>query len=230
MAKFHATRNKVLLKEQLGFVPDHPVLGTVIGNLRPVKDLPTLLKAFAKAKAKRPSIQLSIVGNVNKHESDGCFAEAAGIIRELGIEDSVHFAGAQTDVAKYVQAIDIYVSNSLYEGMSNTLLEAMACKAAIVATKVGGTPFIVRHGYNGLLVPSASPEAMSQAILRMLEEPLLREELTSNGLAYVKAKHRLDLFVAKHERIYQEEYLRKRPNATLANASVRAVLESEFEN
>lgn len=233
LSRFHPPADRSQAKRRLGFSEKSFIIGTVIGTFRPVKDLPTLLAAFAKVKMNHPECELLIVGGPKKSQlpSNGykSYFEAEAII-DVKTRNAIHFCGPQQDTAKYMQSCDIYANSSVYEGMSNTLLEAMGCGAAIVATKVGGTPFIIRHGYNGLLVPSASPEAMSQAILRMLEEPLLREELTSNGLEYVKAKHRLDLFVAKHERIYQEEYLRKRPNATLANVSVRAVLESEFEN
>jgi glycosyltransferase involved in cell wall biosynthesis len=214
--KFHPAADRASLKVSLGFPARSFLVGTVLSYVRPVKDLPTLLKAFAKVKRHAPNSLLAIVGGMennleaNSHQKD--FLEIKRLIESNGISDAVIFAGQQCGVEKYMQAFDLYANSSLYEGMSNTLLEAMGCGAAIVATKVGGTPLIIRDGYNGLLTPSKSPEEMAKAICQLIQCPQLKEKLATNGRKYVETHHNLETFVASHEQIYLEEYLRKGKN------------------
>ena len=161
-----------------------------------------------------PEYKLIIVGgkNENSQEPTGrgsYYFEVQQLIGQLGITDAVVFTGPQQNTVPYLQALDLYVNSSLYEGMSNTLLEAMACGVAIVATNVGGTPFIVNDGSTGLLVPSQPPGEMAKALRRIIQDQALREKLAQNGLRHIQTNHRLESFVATYEELYQEEYMRK---------------------
>jgi glycosyltransferase involved in cell wall biosynthesis len=122
-----------------------------------------------------------------------------------------------------VKAFDLYANSSIYEGMSNTLLEAMACGAAVVATEVGGTPFIVRDGHNGLLVQPAAPKALANAVCSLISNPSFRENIVQNGLNYVREKHDLNVFVSTHERLYEEVYYQTTKCRTLSDRSSEAI-------
>lgn len=215
LSKFHPCEDRDGLRHALGLSAKSFLIGTVIGSLRPVKDLPALLKAFKRINHADPDSKLIVVGgtNENAYKTIGKvshYAEIQLLIEKLGIADSVVFAGPQQNTAQYIQAFDLYVNSSLYEGMSNTLLEAMACGVPVVATKVGGTPFIVRDQNNGLLVAPGAVDEMVSACQKLIRNRRLRQKLARNGLAYIKANHRMETFVRRHEEIYEEEFMKKR--------------------
>lgn len=214
LSKFKPPLSRSAAKTKLHFRENSIVVGTVVGSFRPVKDLPTLLQAFKRVRPKHPEAVLAIVGGKDNDSIDTTAGpsydqEIRRLAKDLGVADGVAFCGPQNGIEEFMQMFDIYANSSLYEGMSNTLLEAMACGAAVVATNVGGTPFVMRHGYNGLLVPSKSPEVMADAISQLIVSPELRNKLAENGRKHVENNHRFESFVASHERIYQEELRKK---------------------
>lgn len=191
---YHAERNAA--KRGLGLDENAVVLGTIIGSFRPVKDLPTMLRAFQIIRQKFSHARLVIVGGGN-------LALAQRQAEECGVVADVLFLGERHDVARILAACDVYLNSSLYEGMSNAILEAMAAGAAVVATRVGGTPSIVCDGENGLLVPPAAPAAFAAAIQRLLEEHELRERLRSAARAFVEQYHAHEHYVRAHEKMYE---------------------------
>lgn len=223
LEKFSPAPDRASLKSRLGFPAASFLIGTVVSCVRPVKDLPTLLKAFVEIKRRVPEAKLAIVGGMeNSFEANNPaqdVLEIKNFIDRNSLRDAVIWAGQQGSVEKYLQAFDLYVNSSLYEGMSNTLLEAMGCGAAIVATRVGGTPMIVRDGENGLLVPPAAPEAMANAVCRLVETAQLKERLGRAGRKYVESHHPLETFVCRHEEIYLEEFWRKNQSRQRAFAA-----------
>ncbi|MCI0371713.1 MAG: glycosyltransferase, partial [candidate division NC10 bacterium] len=84
---------------------------------------------------------------------------------------AVTFAGEQADVRPWLHRMALYVQPSIAEGMSNSILEAMACGLPVVATRVGGTPEVVEDGVSGLLVPPEDPAAMAKALVTLLRDP-----------------------------------------------------------
>src|SRR5439155_26706916 len=112
--------------------PDGFLVGTV-GRLDPVKDLPTLLEAFALFRARASeSATLVVIGDGAQREPLEHRARA------LGLERHVRFAGYRADVQRLLPAFDLYVNSSIHEGVSLTILEAMAASVPVIATHVGG--------------------------------------------------------------------------------------------
>src|SRR5262249_22925832 len=103
-----------------------------------------------------------------------CRAELAGVVSSLGLESCVHLLGERPDIPRVLAALDVFVLPSIAEGISNTLLEAMATGLPIVATRVGGNPELVRDGVNGLLVPRQDPDALASALGAYLSDAQLR--------------------------------------------------------
>jgi sugar transferase (PEP-CTERM/EpsH1 system associated) len=148
-------------RARLGVDPHAFVVGTV-GRLDPIKDHPSLLAAFARVRADEPGAVLLVVGDGPERER---LAAAAG--------PGVRLLGSRTDVPALLRALDVFVLCSHNEGISNTLLEAMATGLPIVATRVGGNPELVRDGESGTLVPPAAPDALAAAMLRYRRDAAL---------------------------------------------------------
>ncbi len=152
----------------LGVPSDAFVLGTV-GRLDPVKNLDLLLQTHARLAAAHARAHLVIVGD--GPERAALTAKAA----ELGISGSVTFTGYREDVRFLMPAFDLFVNCSSYEGVSLTILEAMAAALPVVATPVGGNPEVVVNRETGLLIP-ASARLLAEAIANLaIDERRLRQ-------------------------------------------------------
>src|SRR5262249_2525653 len=133
---------------------DAVVIGSV-GRLVEQKDYPTQLRAFAQAAARVPSLRMLLVG-------DGPLrASLAGLARELGVADSVRFAGHSDEVPVALRALDVFVLASKFEPYGVAILEAKASGTPIVATRVNEVSEILNEGDTGRLVPPENPGAMA---------------------------------------------------------------------
>lgn len=146
-----------------GFMTGDELLIGSVGRMAHVKDFPTLVRAFLRLLSDRPELRerlrLVIVG-------DG--VSRAECLDLLHAADASHLAwlpGERADVAEIMRALDLFVLPSLGEGISNTILEAMASGLPVVATEVGGNPELVAPELTGKLVPAGDPAAMAQALL-----------------------------------------------------------------
>jgi sugar transferase (PEP-CTERM/EpsH1 system associated) len=148
--------------------PDAFVIGTV-GRMQEVKDQLTLARAFVEAVRLVPDakqrLRLVMIGDGPLREQVAAILEAAGV-RQLA-----WLAGDCDDVPRLMRGLDLFVLPSLAEGISNTILEAMATGLPVVATAVGGNPELVEEGETGRLVPRAEPRAMAQAMLGYYASP-----------------------------------------------------------
>lgn len=137
------------------------IIGTV-GRQEQIKDPTTLLQAFVGWTKTNPeaaeNTRLVLIGEGRLHRS---LQQAAS---KAGIADRVWFAGDRTDIAQLMQTFDIFVLPSINEGISNTILEAMATGLPVIATRVGGNPELVIHGQSGYLIESQNPQALVEAI------------------------------------------------------------------
>jgi glycosyltransferase involved in cell wall biosynthesis len=155
------------------------------GRLHPQKNLPLLLEAWTEV-ARKSAANLILVGPGNDRQQ---LVEQAGALR---IADRVQFTGAVDDPADYLRAADVFVLPSLAEGMSNSLLEAMATALPCVASSIAGNTDLITDGQTGRLVQTASPRDWSEAILALLDNP---PEARRMGEA---ARRRIDLEFALH--------------------------------
>jgi glycosyltransferase involved in cell wall biosynthesis len=156
-------------RELLGLPADAFVIGTV-GRLDRVKNLRVMLQAHAWVLEKHPGARAVIVGDGTERAA----LEAAAA--ELGLSESVTFAGYRSDVRAIIPAFDVYLNCSTYEGISLTILEAMAAGLPVVATPVGGNPEVVIDQETGFLV-SGRPRAIADAIVRLADDPRSRHML-----------------------------------------------------
>jgi sugar transferase (PEP-CTERM/EpsH1 system associated) len=151
----------------LGLAAHGLVVGTV-GRLDPVKDQAGLVRAFGRLVAEYPETMLVIAG-------DGpCRADLQRLVETLGLSAMVRLLGERSDVPTVLAALDVFVLPSIAEGMSNTLLEAMASGLPLVASRVGGNPELVEEGVNGVLVQAQAPDALVAALRGYLDDPHVR--------------------------------------------------------
>jgi sugar transferase (PEP-CTERM/EpsH1 system associated) len=160
--RFHpATHGRERLPLQ-GFAGLESVVIGTVGRLQPVKDQLNLVDAFVYLVEHKPElrskVRLVIVGDGPLRE------QITARLKAAAITDLVWLPGSRDDVPTLLRCFDIFVLPSLAEGISNTLLEAMACGLPVIATDVGGNRELVRAGETGLLVPPANPVAMAEAL------------------------------------------------------------------
>jgi sugar transferase (PEP-CTERM/EpsH1 system associated) len=175
------------------------VVGTV-GRLQPVKDQATLIRAIALAvrrrKALRSRLRLAVIGDGPLHEQ----------LRELlvseGIEDIAWLPGSIDQIPDLLRALDVFVLPSLNEGISNTVLEAMASRLPVLATAVGGNAEVVDDGRTGHLFPPHDVETLSRMIEEYVDQPALREAHAAESRRRAVESFDLSLMVERYRAVY----------------------------
>ena len=161
----------------------------------PISDLPTPISQ-SPVSAKLP--RLAIIG-------DGpCLAELQTTAQRLGIASHVDFFGARSDIPTQLSTFDIFTLSSITEGISMTILEAMACGVPIVASDVGGNREIVQPPLCGLIVPARDPQALANAYLELLWNPARQVQMGVAGRQRVITNFSLDKMVADYADLYAE--------------------------
>jgi sugar transferase (PEP-CTERM/EpsH1 system associated) len=182
------------------FVPDrHWLVGTV-GRMQGVKSQTLLAHAFVRALTEQPALRdrlrLVMVG-------DGPLrAQCHEILRQAHLEDWAWMPGERRDVADVMRGLNCFVLPSLAEGISNTILEAMASALPVLATDVGGNAELVQHGHSGWVVPSNDVTAMAQALVQLASGPAVAKTMGLAGRSLALERYSLDAMVASYQRIY----------------------------
>ncbi len=204
--RFHAEQASDALRASLGIPPGEKVVASV-GGLRRIKDYPTLLGAFSLLRARLGEGRLLIVGHSYYREIR---EELDRLAERLGIRDEVIFTGVRQDVPALLRLCDVYVNSSLFEGMSNTILEAMAMGIPVVATRVGGNPELVTDRVTGYLVPPGDPGALAGRVEELLRDAALRATMGAAARDQVERRHRMESMVRANEELYRETVWRRR--------------------
>jgi sugar transferase (PEP-CTERM/EpsH1 system associated) len=196
LTRFHPV-GRAAARLTLGLPVEGLIIGTA-GRLVPVKDQASLLDAFARLKAEGIGFTGVIAGEGPLR------AELEARARANGLSDCVRFLGHRPDVERVFAALDVFVLSSRSEGLSNTILEAMASRLPIVATRVGGADELVDDGATGLLVAPESPDALSVALGRLVGDAALREAMGAAGRRRALGRFTLDRMVRTYEHLYRE--------------------------
>lgn len=193
--------------------PDAVVIGTV-GRMEPVKDPLNLARAFVRCArdmpAMRERLRLVMVG-------DGSLrAQVEETIAQAGLAGQAWLPGARAGIDEILRGLDVFVLPSLSEGISNTVLEAMATGLPIVATRTGGNPELVQDGETGLLPPAADDATLAQAIARYVVDPGLRAAHGARARQVALERYSLNSMVSRYATIYQELLTQRCPGAIVA--------------
>jgi sugar transferase (PEP-CTERM/EpsH1 system associated) len=198
--KYHPRAGvRAVLPFPAGTPEDCFVVGTV-GRMAAVKDQLTLVQAFLELTGARPelrrNLRLLIVGDGEMRRICGERLEAGGA------GGLAWLPGERSDVAELMRAMDLFVLPSLGEGISNTILEAMACGLPVAATRVGGNPELVLEGKTGDLFPVSDRSALAAVIARYYDDPAMTRARGTAARLEVEARFTLDAMVQAYCDLY----------------------------
>jgi len=177
------------------------VIGTV-GRMHGVKDQITLVNAYIVLLRKNQefigSVKLIIVGEGPLRD------EALQLLRREQLDHEAWLPGERKDIAEIMRNFDLFVLPSQAEGISNTILEAMATGLPVIATEVGGNPELVQQDVTGSLVAKADPEALAETLLHYMLDKDKRQQQGNNGLQRILSEFSLNAMVKQYTNVYDE--------------------------
>lgn len=177
------------------------LIGTA-GRMQTVKDQTNLAHAFVEALKIAPELttklRLVMVGEGPLRK------DSIAILQAAGVQHLAWLPGERSDVADIMRGLDCFVLPSLGEGISNTILEAMACGLPVIATAVGGNVELVVEGQSGMLVPAANPNALAKAILSLALHPERSRKMGLHGRQLVEKNYSMEAMVGSYQRLYDK--------------------------
>jgi sugar transferase (PEP-CTERM/EpsH1 system associated) len=175
-----------------------PFTVATVGRLDPVKNLPLLVRAFARMANRGPDDLLVVAGDGPERE------RVADVARTEGVADRLRLLGERKDAPAVMKAAAVYVQPSFYEGMSNTVVEAMACGVAVVATDVGGNADVAGRDGTARIVPSDDVDALRRTLEALRDDPEARRRTAEAGRARVVERFGLPRMVESYTRLYED--------------------------
>ncbi len=204
----------------------------MIGRLSPIKGHAFFLRAVSKVIKVIPRIKVLIVGDAAP-EKMKYKQELENLVRRLGLEKYVEFLGRRSDIPQILGRLDLLVLATVtQEAFGRVLIEAFSAGVPVIATSVGGVVEIIRDAENGILVPPADPQAMSEAIIKTLKDRRLSKNLAQAARVEAEEKYALDKMVEETVKVYEEALRVKRVliikisavgDCVLATPSIRAI-------
>lgn len=185
---------------------DRPIRIGSVGRLVAVKNYPLLLNAFARLTVSQP-VQLILAGDGPERGALEALAQ------RLGIVGRIEFMGHRDDIASMLKTLDVFVLPSVSEGMSNTLLEAMAAEVPVLASDVGGNGEIIESEKSGLLFKSESIEHAVAQLTRLCCSEQLRRSLAKQGAERARSDFSINAMLKRYESLYQRTWRRKHHDA-----------------
>ena len=173
-----------------------------IGRLTEAKDYPNLLKAFFILKTKMDSKHTAVPKLIIVGEGE-LRPQIEQIICDLGLKDYVKLLGLRNDIPELLSKSDIYVMASEWEGLSISLIEALAAGIPIVATDAGSNNEIVQNGQSGIIVPCKDPESLAEALFQLIKDREARERFSINARQQAE-NFSIEKCAEKHIEMYEE--------------------------
>lgn len=184
-----------------GFAPPGTVIIGTVGRMQAVKDPLNLVQAFlslaGRDRSARDHLRLVMIG-------DGPLRrEAQSLLTKEGMADLAWLPGSRDDIPELLRGMDLFVLPSRAEGISNTILEAMASGLPVVATRVGGNGEVIDEGVTGALATAGAPLALAEAIEAYLRDPVLRQRHGRAGRERVEREFSIGAMIDKYDLVYQ---------------------------
>lgn len=163
-----------------------------VGRFVPQKDYRTLIRTIASLRALRKEFVVDIVGYGEQEQN------IVAWINEFGVEDSVNIYIKPDNVQDILRDADIYLSTSLFEGTSNSIMEAMNWSLPVVATDVGDNSHLIADGVSGMLHPIGDAEGMAQSLARLIDSADMRNSMGANGNNNLHENYTMELFEQRY--------------------------------
>jgi glycosyltransferase involved in cell wall biosynthesis len=194
VVQFRPAEDKSLLRKALG-LPDKKTI-VYTGRLSIEKGVDFLVQSFSQVESKR-DYQLIIIGDGPEKE------HIVQLLDAVHLGKSVLLLNSVDDVAAYLNAADLFILPSRFEGLSNSLLEAMACALPVISTRVGGSKDIIEHGSNGLLVDVDNADQVQSAIAHVFDDSRLAARLGNNARQTIEEQHDLSTIADTYVMLYK---------------------------
>ena len=177
--------------------PEDSLIVGIAARLNPVKDIPTLIKAFAQAHRTYPRLRLLIAGDGEDMD------DLKALARELGVEGEVCFAGWVSDVDSFYHAIDINTLTSLSETFPYSVTEGARAALPTVSSRVGGVPYLIDHGVNGFLFESGDVAALAGYLEALAADQGLRGRMGRRLYNKAKSQYSIETTLDRQMEIYE---------------------------
>ncbi len=183
------------VREELNIAEDRLVVG-VVNVFRPQKRLDLWVRAARSIAALEPRAVFVVVGEGPSR------SDVEALARREGMEGRIHFPGLRRDAPRFMASFDVFMLASDYEGLPVAVLEAMALRTPVVATRVGGLPEVVDDGQSGYLVDPGAPDALAARVLTLLQTPAQRKAFGEAAAARVRERFSIARMVRETEGVY----------------------------
>ena len=184
-------------KAKLGF-PVHRVVIGACGRLSPEKNFAGLIRVVTELLKENVPVSLFIAG-------DGPIRDSLQRqINATGFAEHIHLLGFRDDIMDFYQGLDIFVLNSLREGLPNVVLEAMAYEVPVISTRVAGVPRLITNGYDGVLIDIKNEMELKLRLGKLIEDFDYRRLLGENGNFTIKAQYSFGVRMKKIRDIYEK--------------------------
>jgi len=194
VVQFRPGEDKSRLRKALD-LPDKKTI-VYTGRLSIEKGVDFLVQSFSELDSKR-GYQLIIIGDGPERE------HIAQLLDNAHVGKSILLLNSRDDVASYLQASDLFILPSRFEGLSNSLLEAMACALPVISTRVGGSTDIIEHGSNGLLVDVDNVEQVRSAITDVFDDSRRAARLGKGARKTIEEYHDVSTIAEKYMQLYK---------------------------
>jgi glycosyltransferase involved in cell wall biosynthesis len=202
LERFQASgKDRNEIRRKLGIRKNQLVVG-IVGQLTARKGQLELIKAIARVRQEVEDIVLLVIGAALFNHDDQYVEQLQREVESQGIFNGVCFLGAREDIPQLLTGIDLLVVNSHEEPFALTVLEGLATGTPVLATSVGGTPEMIRHGENGWLVKTRDVDALVKAMLTLLPDDRLRRKLGRSGRQEATARFSVGRYLKDLECLY----------------------------
>ena len=192
-------------KKQLSIPNGFKVVGSV-GRLWDQKAPQAIINAIPIVIKEYPNVIFLIIG-------DGpLLKKLKTMVDQLSINNNIKFLGWRKDVPELLKTLDVFIQPSLWEGLSLSIMEAMACQLPVIATDIKGNNEVVLDNITGYLIQPNCPEELAQRIVILLKNKALSLQMGLSGAKRIKTKFNIDLYVGKTEQVYHEILRRSAKN------------------
>lgn len=197
--RFHPGDSAALPAE---FVDSNSIVFGTVGRMHGVKDQVSLSRAFIRLCGERPELapklRLVLIGEGPLRQT------CMDLLMEAGVSELTWLPGSLDDVPAVMRAFDVFVLPSQAEGISNTILEAMACGLPVIATDVGGNGELVENRHTGTLIPSKDPEALAKQMAIYADDPQRRRQQGENGRNRIVERFSMAQMLSAYSNLYDQ--------------------------